>query len=43
MRGKNTLTAWIMAGIGAVFVLWLAVLICAVCRGRLARDFAEHE
>lgn len=31
MRGKNTLTAWIMAGIGAVFVLWLA------------RDFAEHE
>lgn len=27
MRGKNTLTTWIMAGIGAVFVLWLAVLI----------------
>lgn len=32
MRGKNTLTTWIMAGIGAVFVLWLAVLIAPYTR-----------
>ena len=35
MRGKNTLTAWIMAGIGAVFVLWLAVLIAPYAEGGL--------
>ena len=35
MRGKNTLTTWIMAGIGAVFVLWLAVLIAPYAEGGL--------
>lgn len=35
MRGKNTLTAWIMACIGAVFVLWLAVLIAPYAEGGL--------
>ncbi|MFR7556157.1 MAG: VirD4-like conjugal transfer protein, CD1115 family [Hominenteromicrobium sp.] len=35
MRGKNTLTTWIMAGIGAVFVLWLAVLIEPYAEGGL--------
>lgn len=35
MRGKNTLTTWIMAGVGAVFVLWLAVLIAPYAEGGL--------
>lgn len=35
MRGKNILTAWIMAGIGAVFVIWLAVLIAPYAEGGL--------